>query len=287
MINLEYKGIKKLKIRVDKGVAFVTIDNPPINLMDLQLVMDLGKFSFQVEKDDDVRVIVYQSADPEFFIAHYDVSLLTAMPKKRPSEKTELPDNKKHIIALRSNPKVTIAKIEGIVGGGGSEFCLSLDMRFGAIGKAIFSQKEAMVGILPGGGGTQLLTRKMGRSRALEAMLGCDNFTAEIAERYGWINRGLPADEIGEFVDKLAYRIAMVPPETIKLIKECVIAAEEKSLAEGLTIETNLFEIAARLPESKRRMENFLKMDGQSRESELGLDSDDQEERLREFINQE
>ena len=275
MIKLEYKNYKKLKIRVDKGVAFVTIDNPPINLMDLQLFMDIQKFNFQVEKDDDVRVIVFQSADTDFFIAHFDVSLLTAMPKKRPPEITELPDHKKNIVTFRSNPKVRIAKIEGIVGGGGSEFCLSLDMRFGTIGKAIFSQKEAMVGILPGGGGTQLLTRKMGRARALEAMLGCDNFTAEIAEHYGWINRALPADEIGKFVEDLAYRIAMIPPETIKLIKECVIAAEDKSLAEGLTIETNLYEIAARLPESKRRMENFIKMGGQSRESELGLDSDE------------
>lgn len=258
---------------MDKGVAFVTIDNPPINLMDLPLLAEMGRIFYQVERDDDVRVIVFQSADPEFFIAHYDVSLLTAMPKKRPAEKTELPNMKKGIIALRSNPKVTIAKIEGIVGGGGSEFCLSLDMRFGVIGKSIFSQKEAMVGILAGGGGTQLLTRKMGRSRALEAMLGCDNFTAEIAELYGWINRALPADEIGDFVDKLAYRIAMIPSETIKLIKECVIAAEEKSFTEGLIIETNLFEIAVRLPESKRRMEKFLKLGGQSREAELGSDN--------------
>lgn len=281
MINLEYKNYKKLKIRVDKGVAFVTIDNPPINLMDLPLLADMGRFFFQVQSDDDVRVIVFQSADPGFFIAHYDVSLITAMPETRPPEKTELPESKQHIVTMRANQKVTIAKIEGIVGGGGSEFCLSLDMRFGTIGKAIFSQKEAMVGILPGGGGTQLLTRKMGRARALEAMLGCDNFTAEIAERYGWINRALPADEIGKFVEDLAYRIAMVPSETIKLIKECVIAAEDKSLEEGLTVETNLYEIAARLPESKRRMEIFLKMDGQSRESELGLL--DQEERLKEL----
>jgi enoyl-CoA hydratase/carnithine racemase len=260
VITLEYKNYKKLKIRVDKGVAFVTIDNPPLNLMDLPLLADMGRFSVQVQQDDDVRVIVWQSADPDFFIAHYDVSLIDAMPKERPSEKTDLPDSKRHIVALRENPKVTIAKIEGIVGGGGSEFCLALDMRFGAIGKARFSQKEALIGILPGGGGTQLLTRKMGRSRALEAMLGCADFTPEIAERYGWINRALPADEIGEFVDKLAYRIAMVPSETIKLIKECVIAAEDKSLAEGLTIETNLYEIAARLPESKRRMGLFLRV---------------------------
>ncbi len=282
MIKLEYKNYKKLKIQIDRGVAFVTFDNPPINLMDLPLLAEMGRFFFQVQNDDDVRVIVFQSADPEFFIAHYDVSLITAMPEERPPEKTELPESKQHIITMRANLKVTIAKIEGIVGGGGSEFCLSLDMRFGAIGKAVFSQKEAMVGILPGGGGTQLLTRKMGRARALEAMLGCDNFTAEIAERYGWINRALPADEIGKFVEDLAYRIAMVPPETIKLIKECVIAAEDKSLAEGLTVETNLYEIAARLPESKRRMEAFLKMDGQSRESELGLL--DQEERLKDLI---
>jgi enoyl-CoA hydratase/carnithine racemase len=275
VISVEYKNYKKLKIRIDRGVAFVTIDNPPINLMDQVLGADIGRFSFQANQDDDVRVIVWQSADPDFFIAHYDVSLIDAMPKERPPEKTELPDMKKWLVSGRLTSKVSIAKIEGIVGGGGSEFCLSRDMRFGAIGKAIFSQKEAMIGILAGGGGTQFLTRKMGRARALEAMLGCDNFSAEIAERYGWINRALPADEIGKFVEDLAFRIARIPPETVKLIKKCVVAAEDKSFEEGLLVESNLFEIATRLPESKRRMGAMLKVDGQSREAELGYSKGD------------
>jgi len=282
---LEYKNYKTLKIRVDRGFAFVTIDNPPINLMDVALSMDMGRFAFQVQQDDEVRVIVWQSADPDFFIAHYDVSLLDALPKEQPTEKSELPEHKKWMVAARLDPKVSIAKIEGIVGGGGSEFCLSRDMRFGAIDKAIFSQKEAMIGILAGGGGTQFLTRKMGRARALEAMLGCGNFSAEIAERYGWINRALPADEINKFVEELAYRIAMIPQETVNLIKQCVVAAEEKSFEEGLLVETNLFEIAVRLPESKRRMGALLKADGQSREAELSYAKGEQDENLRDLIN--
>jgi len=283
---MEYKDYKKLKIRVDKGVAFVTIDNPPINLMDLALLADMGRFGMQVRQDDEVRVIVWQSADPDFFIAHYDVSLINAMPKEKPQEMTELPDTKKWLVNARLDPKVSIAKIEGIVGGGGSEFCLSRDMRFGAIGKAIFSQKEAMIGILPGGGGTQFLTRKMGRARALEAMLGCNNFTAEVAEKYGWINRALPADEIGKFVEDLAYRIATIPQETVNLIKQCVVAAEDKSCEEGLLVETNLYEIATRLPESKRRMGELLKMDGQSREAELSYSRGEDQERIRDIIDQ-
>jgi enoyl-CoA hydratase/carnithine racemase len=282
---MEYKNYNKLKIRVERGVAFVTIDNPPINLMDMLLLTEMGRFAAQVFADDDVRVIVYESADPEFFISHYDVSLLAAMPEEKPPERDTLFKNQ-HILALRESPKVTIAKIEGVVGGGGSEFILALDMRFGAIGKAKFSQKEAMIGILPGGGGTQLLTRKMGRSRALEAMLGCDDFTAEIAEKYGWINRALPADEIGKFVEDIAYRIAMVPLETIKLIKECVNAAMDKSLVDGLIVEANLFETAVRLPDSKRRMEIFLKMGGQSREAKLGQ-TDMLEDAFRELEKEE
>ena len=285
MINLEYKNYTKLKIRVDRGVAFVTIDNPPINLMNLPLLADMGRFSMQVRQDDEVRVIVWESADPDFFIAHYDVSLIDAMPKEAPAEKNELPETKKYLVAGRLDPKVSIAKIEGIVGGGGSEFCLSRDMRFGAIGKAIFSQKEAMIGILAGGGGTQFLTRKMGRARALEAMLGCGNFSAEIAERYGWINRALPADEIGKFVEDLAYRVAVIPPETVNLIKQCVVAAEEKSFEEGLLVEANLFEKASRLPESKRRMGLLLKMDGQSREAELSYSKGDQNENLGDLVD--
>jgi len=267
---MEYKDYNVFKIKVQGGVAWVTIDNPPVNLINSLFWEDMVKFFDEVKTDDDVRVIVFQSADPDIFISHYDVSALTEFPEEAGPKPTELGGWKKQFIDFRTLPKVTIAKIEGIVGGGGNEFCLSLDMRFGAIGKAVFSQTEAAIGILPGGGGTHWLTRLMGRSRALEAMLGLMPFSAEWAERYGWINRALPADKIGPFVERLAYSIAYVPAETIALIKKCVVAAEELPRNESLLEEDHLFAIAASLPESKKRMNQALDSGLQQREAELG-----------------
>src|SRR5207244_12298308 len=125
----------------------------------------------------------------------------------------------------RTLPQVTIAQREGRARGGGSEFVVCVDLRFGAIGRASLGQPEVAVGILPGGGGTQRLPRLMGRSRALEVVLGCDDYDTELAERYGWINRALPPADIGPFVDRLARRIAAFPPQAVRLAKRAVEAA--------------------------------------------------------------
>ena len=282
---MKYKNYNVLKIKVRQGVAFVTINNPPTNLINLPILTDMERFYNQVKKDDDVRVIVFQSADPEIFISHYDVSLLTEYPDEPAPKPTELASFwKKQHIDFRTLPKITIAKIEGIVGGGGSEIALSMDMRFAAIGKAVFSQGEAFLGIIAGGGGTHWLTRLLGKARALEVKLSYAPFSAEIAERYGWINRALPADKLGPFVEELAYRIAYIPAETITLVKKSIIAAEELPLKDALLEEDHLFSISASLPESKKRMEEYLKVGSQTRESELKVAEDlkQQEEFLRE-----
>ena len=159
-----------LRVRVENGVAFATIDNPPINLLDLQLIQDLAGFLRDVEGNDDVRVVVFDSADPEFFIAHADVALIQALPTDTPTRREDLPFFHQLVEGWRTTPKATIACIEGRARGGGSEFALSLDMRFGALGRAVLSQPEVALGILPGGSGTQRLPRLMGRSRALEVV---------------------------------------------------------------------------------------------------------------------
>jgi len=267
---MEYKNYKVWKIEVKNSIAWVTIDNPPVNLIDMPFLEDMERFFNQVKEDDDVKVIVFQSADPEFFISHFDVTALTEFPETPEPVVAELQGWKKYFMEFRTLPKVTIAKIEGIVGGGGNEFCLSLDMRFGAIGKAVFSQTEAAVGIIAGGGGTQWLTRLMGRSRSLEAMLSLMPYSAKMAERYGWINRALPADKIGQFVEILANSIAYVSSETIALVKRSVVVAEEMSRKEGLLEEGHLFAIAAGLGDSKGRMNQALDSGLQTREMELG-----------------
>ena len=266
---MEYKDYKVWKIEVKNAVAWVTIDNPPVNLIDMNFLEDMERFFTQVKTDDDVKVIVFQSADPEFFISHFDVTALTDFPEEPGPVATELPGWKKYFMEFRTLPKVTIAKVEGICGGGGNEFALSMDMRFGAIGKAVLSQTEAAVGIIAGVGGTHWLTRLMGRSRALEAMLGLLPYSAKMAERYGWINRALPADKIGPFVEILANSIAYVSAETIAIVKKSVVVAEEMSRKEGLLEEGHLFAIAAASLDSKGRMNQALDSGLQTREAEL------------------
>jgi enoyl-CoA hydratase/carnithine racemase len=269
--KMKYDRFKFLKIRIDQGVAFVTIDNPPINLLNMELLGELSRLQRRIAKDDDVRVIVFDSADPDFFIAHFDVSILAILPDEAPPKSNQLTGMHPVCEAYRTMPKVSIAKLEGVARGGGSEFVLSLDMRFGAIGKAILGQPEIILGIIPGGGSTQRLPRLMGRSRAMEAILGGIDFSAELAERYGYINRALPQDELTPFVEDLAYRIASLPAESIAIAKRAVLTALERPLIEGLMEEAYLFNQACALPAAKERMNWFLQRDGQTREKELEL----------------
>jgi enoyl-CoA hydratase/carnithine racemase len=264
-----YKGYKLLKIRVNRGVLFATIDNPPINLLNTQLYGEFGKLAGEVSSDDNVKVIVFDSADPDYFICHYDVNLLLKYPDKAPPKPSELHWGHQMQETYRTMPKVSIAKIEGRVRGGGSEFVLALDMRFGAIGKAILSQLEIPLGIIPGGGGTQRLPRLIGRSRAMEVVLSGSDYPAELAERYGYINRALPPHEITPFVEELAYRIASYPAETIAAAKKAVLLALEKPVIEGLIEETHLFNLTCCSPTAKERMSLFLQIGGQTREGEL------------------
>jgi enoyl-CoA hydratase/carnithine racemase len=268
---MAYEGYQFLKIRVDRGVAFVTIDNPPINLLTLELAAELVRLGGEILADDAVKVTVFDSANPDFFIAHFDVNVLVFLGGERLPPSPELNDLVKATEIFRRMPKVSIAKIEGRARGGGSEFVLGLDMRFGAIGKAILAQPEVGVGIIPGGGGTQRLPRLMGQARALEVVLGCGDFDAETAERYGYINRALPPEEMTPFVDDLAYRIASFPAEAIALGKKSVQNVGEMSVVEGLWEETNLFTESIRSAPAQARMKKFIELGGQTREVELDL----------------
>ena len=267
---MAYTGYECLDIRVDRGVATVTIDHPPINLYDLALIQEMDRVGRELEADGDVRVAVFQSANPEFFIAHADVALIQTLPTTVPPKATRLGLFHAMVDRFRTMPKATIGKIEGRARGGGSEFLLSLDMRFGAIGRAILSQPEVAIGIIPGGSGTQRLPRLVGRSRALEIVLGCEDFPAELAERYGYLNRALPAAELGPFVERLARRIASFPAEAIALAKASVNAAELPTV-EGLLEEAHCFNQALATRPAQERMQRFLALGGQTREVELDL----------------
>jgi enoyl-CoA hydratase/carnithine racemase len=267
---MPYEGYECLRVEFERGVAFVTFDHPPINLFDVALMAEVDRLGRELESDEAVRVVVFQSANPEFFIAHADVELIRGLPREVGPRPTELGFFHQSMERLRNMPKVTIGKIEGRARGGGSELLLALDLRFGAIGRCVLAQPEVAVGIIPGGGGTQRLPRLVGRGRALEIVLGCADFDAELAERYGWINRALPAESLGAFVDALAFRIASFPPEAIALAKGSVDASEPP-IREGLLEEEHRFQRSLATEAAQQRMAAFLAAGGQTRDVELNL----------------
>src|SRR5688500_7705580 len=147
---------------VDDGVGTVTIDHPPVNLLDIAMVGDAAALVNELPERDDVRVVVVRSANPEFFVAHADLGLIQQLPRDIGERGTELSAFHQIVEQWRTLPQLTIAQIEGRARGGGSEFALSLDLRFAAIGRAILSQPEVAFGIIPGGSATQRLPRLMG-----------------------------------------------------------------------------------------------------------------------------
>ena len=267
---MAYEHYECLRVRVDAGVAAVTIDHPPINLFDLALIQEMDRVGRELAEDAAVRVVVLASANPDFFIAHADVALIQRLPRDVIETPTELGLFHAMVERFRTMPKATIAKVEGRTRGGGSELVLSCDMRFAARGRAVFAQPEVALGIIPGGSGTQRLPRLMGRARALEAILGCDDFDADAAERYGWVNRALAPAELGPFVTRLARRIASFPAEAVALAKRAVDAAELPTRA-GLLEEAACFNRTLASAAAERRMRWFLANGGQTPEVERDL----------------
>ena len=262
-----YEGLQALRVEVSRGVAWVTIDHPPINLFDLALFLDLGQLVPLLEDDPNVRVIVFRSADPEFFIAHADVHWILTLPETKPAPLTKIGPFLALLERLRCMPKVSIGAIAGIARGGGSEFLLSLDMRFAARTKTRLGQPEVALGIIPGGGGTQRLARLVGRARALEIVLGCGDVDAAEAAAMGYVNRVLGDDDLMPFVSALAERIAGMPTEAVRLAKEAVDCALP-AVEPGLLAEGDRFNESVALPGARARMREFLERGGQTRELE-------------------
>lgn len=253
MEDARYDDYVTLRVSVGDGVAFVTIDHGELNLMDLAMLADLDRVGRQLEVDPAVRAVVLQSANPDFFVAHADIHAITAMPRTPPAREEPLGWVHAVLDRFRTMPKATIAKIQGLCRGGGSELALACDMRFAETGRAVLCQPEVGVGIIPGAGGSVRLPRLVGRGRALEIILGCCDMPAIDAERYGYVNRALPAGEIDLFVERLAYRIASFPAEAIALAKRACCVDRDELLAE-LAREERIFLESAHCPAARQRM---------------------------------
>jgi enoyl-CoA hydratase/carnithine racemase len=214
-------------------------------------------------------VIVFKSADPDYFISHVDVTRIKEN-REAAAGLTGEPSIALMLRHLSASRLVTIAQIEGRVRGVGSEFVLACDMRFAARESAIFGQFEPAFGVIPGAGGAQHLARLMGRGRALEVLLSVDDYDAELAERYGWINRALPADKLGDFVSSLAHRIARFPAAGHSVVKERVNAIALPPV-EDIRRDSDLFVEGVRNPESQSLIQDAMMRGFQTPDAEMNL----------------
>ena len=270
MSSLEPASVfETLRTSREGAVLFAEIAAPPMNLLGPELARDLVSLIEAAEADEGVQVLVFTSADPDYFISHVDVTRI----KEFRDIAAKLTGEASLALLFRylsASRLVTIAQIEGRVRGVGSEFVLACDMRFAARETAIFGQFEPAFGVIPGAGAAQHLARLMGRGRALEVLLSADDYDADLAERYGWINRALPAQALGAFVRSLAHRIGRLPAAGHVVVKERVNAI---ALAppDDFRRDSALFLEGMRDPDNQRRIQGAMTRGFQTREAELAL----------------
>src|ERR1700736_1713116 len=235
----------------------VVFDYPPFNIVDATIFEGLQDLLARMGASPRLLGVGFQSANPEFFLAPFDLTgktgnMATAV---RPSGLPILMDT---FVRLTRSPVVSIAKIRGCVRGGSSEFVLACDMRFASRENTRLGQPEVGVGVHPGGGGTERLPPLVGRGRALEIILGANDFDGDTAERYGYVNRTLPDAELDGFVDALARRIASFDRRAIAAAKNLVNQVSLPSTDRLLDAITS-FETALTWPEAQQRIQALLK----------------------------
>jgi enoyl-CoA hydratase/carnithine racemase len=228
----------------------VIFDSPPINLVSPEMLSDLPQLIDQMEGASELRVVVFESANPDYFLNHYDTSRVAETPKEAgASGYPLLIDGSTRLSRL---PVVSIAKIRGRVRGVGSELTQAMDMRY-ASETALFGQPETANGNLPGGGSLEHLPLLLGRARALEVTLSSDDYPGELAERYGWVNRAVPDSELDTLVDNLARRISSFDKESITAVKQQVNRYTLPS-ADDLKSSYDIYFSSFGWPGSKRRL---------------------------------
>src|SRR6201981_1526964 len=244
----------------------VGFDYPPFNIMDAPIFEGTQELCARMDSSPDLRVVVFESANPEFYLAHFDLTgklgnITTAVGR------SGLPILMDTFVRLTTSPVVSMAKIRGCVRGACSEFVLACDMRFASRENTRLGQPEVGVGVHPGGGGTERLPHLVGRGRALEIILGANGFDGDTAERYGYVNRAIPDAELDGFVDAMARRIASFDRRAIAAAKNLVTQSSLPS-ADGLLDAITSFETALTWPEAQQRIQNVLQR-GLQRDSDF------------------
>jgi enoyl-CoA hydratase/carnithine racemase len=202
------------------GYWRVVFSNPPVNLMNSTTVLEIGELACRIEEAQDLAAVVFASANPDFYMARYDLSDRNPVGFARTEEGvTSFIDSMRR---MESAGPITIASIRGRARGGGSEFALFCDLRYASTETAMIGQPEAGLGILPGGGAVEHLPRLIGAARALEVIASSDDYDAVTAEHYGWINRAIADTELDGYVDRLARRLASFDPKVLATAKRLV-----------------------------------------------------------------
>jgi enoyl-CoA hydratase/carnithine racemase len=234
----------------------VLFDYPPFNIMDATIFEGLQDLLARMDSSPGLSVVMFESANPEFYLAHFDLTgklgnITTAVGR------SGLPILMDTFVRLTTSPVVSIAKIRGCVRGACSEFVLACDMRFASRENTLLGQPEVGVGVHPGGGGAERLPHLVGRGRALEIVLGANDFDGDTAERYGYVNRSLPDTELDGFVDALARRIASFDRRAIAAAKHLVNQVSLPS-ADRLLDALNSFQTSLTWSEAQQRIQALL-----------------------------
>ncbi|MGF7111460.1 enoyl-CoA hydratase/carnithine racemase [Pseudomonas laurylsulfatiphila] len=209
-----------LKLRRDGQILHVDFDNPPLNLMSIQMVGELFDLAGKLAVDRETKVVIFGSANPDFFIAHFDLNdILNSIvdPGATQSRYDDINALQAVSTMWQTLPQVTIGVVDGICRGGGLEFLLALSMRF-TTPESRFCFPEASGGFLPAGGGTTRLAMQIGPARALEVMLSSRDFSGEEAAEYGIVNRAIPRNELNVYIDTLARSVAKRSPGAIAAV---------------------------------------------------------------------
>jgi enoyl-CoA hydratase/carnithine racemase len=206
--------------RTTPQTARIVFSNPPVNLVVPETIVALRNVIAQLEQDQDIKVVVLESDVPDFFFNHYDGAAAADLPQ--PEEEGGTPVWTDMVLRLSKAPFVSISLIRGRARGAGNELALATDLRYASLEKSFFSQPEVGIAILPGGGGAERLPRAIGRDRGLEAILASHDYPADIAERWGWVTRALPDDELDAFVDAMVARLASFDRDALGAAKAMV-----------------------------------------------------------------
>ena len=251
---MKYDGFATFSCEKNDAVMTVTFDFGTVNVQGQEMLADLNSLAMRLERDRETKVVVFQSANPEIWVCHYDTELLKDMSDEVVSrDEAQLLDLQAVCERISKVPQATIAKLEGFARGGGHELALALDMRFAARGKFKFMQMEVGMGILPCGGGASRMARQTGLGRALEIILSARDFDADEAEAMGTVNKALDADEIGAYVDALAQRIAQFPADSINACKQMVYESIDQPIEQALKSEAYwLYQATSKTPALKR-----------------------------------